>query len=62
MRKAAYWRLRLSELNPVIKHPPAGIRQDNHFRDPNVFFQDGTWYMLVENRLGDNGKILFYCR
>lgn len=49
-----------SELNPVIKHPPAGIGQDNHFRDPNVFFHEETWYMLIGNRLGNDGQILLY--
>jgi beta-fructofuranosidase len=49
-----------SVANPIIKHPPAGIGQVNHFRDPNVFFRQGAWYLLVGNRLGQNGKILMY--
>lgn len=46
--------------NPVIPHPPQGVRPDD-FRDPYVFRHGVWWYMALGASLGhDRGAVLLY--
>ncbi len=51
------------EDNPVISHVPDSIDAGDpwEFRDPYVWQEDGTWYMLMGTRIvGEGGAILLY--
>jgi len=46
------------EKQGVILTPPPGIM---HFRDPKVWFEDGSWWMVIGARDEQNcGKVLLY--
>lgn len=51
------------EGNPVIAAPPTGIDAGDpaHFRDPYVWRENGTWYMVMGIRIvGRGGAVLLY--
>lgn len=48
------------ENNPIIEAPPAGIGQNNHFRDPKVWKHGDHWYMVLGTKKDDKGKVLLY--
>jgi beta-fructofuranosidase len=50
--------------NPIIKTVPAEARQTSDFRDPFVWREDNTWYMVLGSRMareeGDVGAVFLY--
>jgi beta-fructofuranosidase len=51
------------EANPVIEAPPYDVRHatGGHFRDPYVWREDGSWYLLIGSKIRDvGGMILLY--
>ena len=49
-------------LVPVVGQVPAEARQTSDFRDPFVWKEDDTWYMVVGSRIKDvGGAVFLYC-
>jgi beta-fructofuranosidase len=48
--------------NPLIGTVPAEARQTSDFRDPFVWKEGDTWYMVVASRVQDVGGIIFLYR
>lgn len=48
--------------NPIIENVPQEANQTNDFRDPFVWREDDTWYMLVGSRIKDVGGTVFLYR
>lgn len=48
--------------NPVLSQVPAEARQTRDFRDPFVWREGDTWYMLLASRVADVGGIIFLYR
>lgn len=45
--------------SPIIPHPPLGYT--SHFRDPKVWIENGTYYMVIgAQRTNETGAILIY--
>lgn len=56
-------RWRRSEANPLIERPPADIDAGDpwHFRDPYVWKEGETWYLIIGTQvIGKGGAILLY--
>lgn len=53
------WKKRL---NPVIGDVPPEAGQTSDFRDPFVWKEDDTWYMVVASRIKDVGGVIFLYR
>ncbi|MFN8531377.1 MAG: glycoside hydrolase family 32 protein [Anaerolineae bacterium] len=51
-----------SDRNPVISRVPAEAHQTRDFRDPFVWKEDDTWYMLVASRIQEVGGTVFLYR
>lgn len=57
-----------SSFNPVIPGPPSGIdilqTQDGtwHYRDPSVWREDGSWWMVIGSGVRDVGGTVFLYR
>lgn len=49
-----------SNSNPVITSPPVNVGQNNHFRDPKVWQEQGIWYMVLGTKNNERGKVLLY--
>ncbi len=48
--------------NPVISKVPAEARQTRDFRDPFVWKEGDSWYMVVGSRVADVGGVIFLYR
>jgi len=46
--------------NPIISSPPVDIGDNNHFRDPKVWKNNDTWYMVLGTKKNQRGKVLLY--
>lgn len=45
--------------NPIIKDVPVEANQTSDFRDPFVWKEDETWYMLVGSEIAGQGGVVF---
>src|SRR5260221_14622133 len=48
--------------NPVISKVPAEAKQTSDFRDPFVWKEGETWYMVLGSRIADVGGVIFLYR
>ncbi len=48
--------------NPVISQVPAEAKQNRDFRDPFVWREGDTWYLVLASRVADVGGIIFLYR